>query len=179
MKKLLCIALTLVVLVSVQACNDNKKAKNYNEKTKVDEDGLKFITQGIKSGTAEVKLSQLAQKNSKNPDVINFAKMMITDHTNMGKELQGLADDQLVTGLKSDTLDVEHNKVLISLRTKTGTEFDKEYMQVMVADHEKAIQLFKQGAANQDNEVKKLAEKALPSLQSHLKQANSICTNLK
>jgi putative membrane protein len=179
MKRLLCIVLTLVVLISVQACNDNKKAKNYNEKTKVDADGLTFITQGIKSGMAEVKLSELAQKNSKNPNVISFAKMMITDHTNMGKELQGLADDQLVTGLKSDTLDVDHNKIMKSLATKTGAEFDKEYMQVMVADHEKAIKLFKNGATNQDNEVKKLAEKGLPNLQSHLNQANAICTNLK
>ena len=181
MKRRFCIAITLaVLLLSIEACDDNRRAKNFNEKTKVDANGVDFINNGIASGRAEIMLSQLAEKRSKNPKIISFAKMMITDHTALGNELNNLAADQLVTPIvQKDTLDTEHNKIISGLSKKTGAEFDKEYMQVMVADHEKAVGLFKSASTNQDNEVKNMANKLLPKLQSHLKEANALYSSLK
>lgn len=177
MKKSFCIAITLVVLFAAQACNDTRKAKNYNDRTLVDDTGISLIKNGVESGNAEVKLSQLAEKQSQNAQVIEFAKMMITDHTAVGNELKKLAADKKVN--TSDTLTGEHTALITSLSNKTGAEFDKEYMQAMVADHKKAIEVFKAAADNTDVTVNHFAGKTIPKLEGHLEEANKISATLK
>jgi len=177
MKKVFCIALTLVMLSGLQACNDTRKSKNYNDKTLVDDTGIALIKNGVESSNAEVRLSNLALKNSQNSSVTNFAKMMVTDHTNLAGELKKLAESKKVN--TSDSLTVEHEQLLVSLAKKTGAEFDKEYIQAMVNDHEKAVQLFKNAANNTDKAVNDMAGKNLPKLEEHLNAANSLCKDLK
>ena len=177
MKKSFCIAITLVVLFAAQACNDTRKAKNFNDKTLVDDTGISLIKNGVESGNAEVKLSRLAEKQSQNAKVVDFAKMMITDHTAMGDELKKLAADKKVN--TSDTLTLEHMHLITSLSKKTGAEFDKEYMQAMVADHKRAIEVFKAAANNTDVTVNNFAGKNIPKLEGHLEEANKIFTSLK
>lgn len=177
MKKLTWIAGLLALMISVQACNENRKAKNYNEKTLVDDTALGFIKQAIEGGNAEVQLSQIALKNSQNADVKNFANMMIKDHTAAGNELKKLAGDKFVN--VPDSLTVEHEQLGASLSKKTGAEFDKEYMQAMVTDHEKTIALFKGVGTNKNGAVNDYIEKTLPKLEMHLKEANGICLKLK
>ncbi|RFZ85002.1 DUF4142 domain-containing protein [Mucilaginibacter terrenus] len=177
MKLLTRIALLSCLIFSVYACNDQRKAKNYNEKTQVDDQALPFLQKGIQSGNAEVKLSELALKNSQNVEIKQFAQMMINDHTQNGKELTDLASKRKVN--IPDGIDTEHNRILTSLTTKTGADFDKEYMQVMVHDHEKAIGLFETVTDNTDKKINDLADKTLPKLREHLKEANAICAKLK
>ncbi|RYU92098.1 DUF4142 domain-containing protein [Mucilaginibacter terrigena] len=174
MKRTFGIALTLIVLVLTQACN-NRKAKNYNKISQANEEGISFVQSALESGAAEIKVSQLALTNSKNAEVLEFAKMIIADHTNSDAELKKISGSKPV----NDTITVAHEQLLASLAKKTGHEFDKEYMQVMVNDHENAIKVFKIGETNTDKKLKDFADKTLPKLQEHLKQANAICLGLK
>lgn len=174
MKRTFCIALTLVTLLVIQACN-NKKAKNYNNINKTNEEGISFVKDALESGAAEIKVSQLALTNSKNAEVLAFAKMIIADHTDADVELKKISGSKAV----NDTLTVAHEHLLSSLSKKTGHEFDKEYTQAMVNDHENAIKVFKAGETNTDKKLKDFAGKTLPKLQEHLKQANEICLGLK
>lgn len=174
MKRTFYITLALVTLLVVQACN-NKKAKNYNNINKANEDGITFVKDALESGTAEIKVSQLALTNSKNDEVLAFAKMIIADHTDANAELKTISGSK-VTG---DSLSVAHQELLASLSKKTGQEFDKEYTQALVNDHDKAIQFFKIGETNTDKKLKDFADKTLPKLQEHLKKANAICLGLK
>jgi putative membrane protein len=174
MKRTFCIALALVTLLVVQACN-NKKAKNYNNISNANEEGLSFVKDALESGATEIKVSQLALTNSKNPEVLAFAKMIIADHTDADAELRKISGSKSV----NDTLTVAHQHLVSSLTNKTGREFDKEYTQAMVNDHENAIKVFKAGETNTDKKLKGFADKTLPKLQEHLKQANAICLGLK
>ncbi|MBD1391954.1 DUF4142 domain-containing protein [Mucilaginibacter glaciei] len=177
MKRSFCIAITLVVLFAAQACNDTRKAKNYNDRTLVDDTGIALIKDGLESGNTEVMLSQLAEKQSQNTKVKEFAKMMINDHTALGEELKKLATDKHVS--LTDTLNQEHKLLIDSLATKTGADFDHSYMQAMVIDHEKAVKTFRAASKNTDASVNKLATKTLPQLEGHLEEANKICAMLK
>lgn len=174
MKRTFYIALALVTLLVVQAC-DNKKAKNYNNISKTNEEGISFVKDALESGAAEIKVSQLALTNSKNPEVLAFAKMIIVDHTDANAELKKISGSKAA----NDTLTVAHEHLLSSLSKKTGQAFDKEYMQAMVNDHENAILVFKMGEDNTDKKLKNFADKTLPTLQQHLKQANAVCLGLK
>ncbi|MFA6247442.1 MAG: DUF4142 domain-containing protein [Mucilaginibacter sp.] len=174
MKRTFCIALALVTLLVVQACN-NKKAKNYNKINQANEEGISFVKDALESGAAEIKVSQLALTNSRNTEVLAFAKMIIADRTDADAELRKLSGSKVA----NDTLTVAHEYLVSSLTGKKGHDFDKEYTQAMVNDHENAIKIFKAGETNTDKKLKDFAGKTLPKLQEHLKQANEICLGLK
>jgi putative membrane protein len=72
-----------------------------------------------------------------------------------------------------------HQEKLNRLRQRTGADFDREYMKMMVEDHEKAISLFERAAQNKDAEVKDFAAKMLPTLKKHQSDSKSLLASLK
>lgn len=172
-------AFALLALSATTACNDNKKSKNYNQKTEADSDGLAFIKQVNEAGMTEVQAATVAQSKSKNPRVIRFAKMMIDDHTAMGEKLKELAANNDVP-IKSaaDTLSVEHQQMINGISKLSGAAFDKAYMQMMVADHGKVVELFKVATNNQTKTIDNFAEKSLPVMLKHLDSAKAINSSL-
>jgi putative membrane protein len=62
-----------------------------------------------------------------------------------------------------------------TLAGKSGNDFDREFARLAVADHEKDIAEFeKQAKSGSDSEVRAWANKTLPTLRAHLKQAQSL-----
>src|SRR4051812_25194306 len=89
MKKIILLVFMIPVFYAMQSCNDpQKKPKNYNQETDVDESGLIFIDNALDGSRTEIQLAQKAQQVSQNPRIKAFAKMMITDHT---KAIKGLS----------------------------------------------------------------------------------------
>lgn len=163
--------------IIIQSCGDNKKAKNYNDKTLVDGQGLHFIKKANDAGLTEVKAARVAENNSQNPRVIGFAKMMVTDHTQVGDELAKLSSDKMVDN--PDTPSVAHQAAIDSLSKLSAGEFDHAYMQMMVKDHEQAIELFTETTGNKNSAVRNFARKVLPTLKMHLDSAKAIYSSLK
>jgi len=65
--------------------------------------------------------------------------------------------------------------IMKKLRGLSGAEFDKEYMDDMVKDHEEDVADFKtQSQDGNTAEIKAFAGKALPTLQSHLEMAREV-----
>lgn len=50
-----------------------------------------FATKAAQAGIAEVAEARLALKNSTRPDIQNFARRMIADHTKAGDQLKTIA----------------------------------------------------------------------------------------
>jgi len=100
-----------------------------------------FVKEAAIGGMAEVELSKIAQK-SDNAEVKRFADRMVRDHSAANQELTTIA-----TGLAIDmpkALDQEHEQMRQKLTTLHGKAFDEQYMQGMVEDHNKAVNLFQQ-----------------------------------
>ncbi|MDQ3712042.1 MAG: DUF4142 domain-containing protein [Acidobacteriota bacterium] len=126
-----------------------------------------FMMEAAKGGMAEVELSRVATTKSQNADVKKFANQMIQDHTNANAELKQLAGKKNVT-LPTE-LDAEHKAIKDRLSGLSGADFDKEYVNAMVTDHEKTVNLFKtQADGGTDADAKAFAAKTLPKLQGHL-----------
>jgi putative membrane protein len=178
MRKLLCFVSALVLLVTVSSCrNDQRRAKNYNDKTLADDDAIHFITNGLEGSLTEIKAAGLAKSRSANPDIISLANMMIADHTEIVKELKKIQADKLVSN--RDNSSSEDDNSLAVLSTKTGVEFDKAYIEMAVMDHEKAIELFKGVSNHTSGTIQDFATKTLTKLHKHLDSAKSIGANLK
>ena len=103
---------------------------------------------------------------------------MQTDHGIASQELRGLA---IAKGLALPTsVDEAHKELGDRLATMSGSQFDREYMNAMVADHEQAVADFDKASREaQDADVKRWATSKLPILREHLAMAKEIQTRIK
>lgn len=137
-----------------------------------------FMTEAAKGGMAEVEMSRMALPKLKDAAVKQFAQQMIADHTRANNELKQLAAKKNVT-LPTE-LDAEHKKMAADMNSMTGAEFDKDYVNAMVADHEKDVALFQSQASNgTDADAKAFAAKTLPTLQKHLEMIKALQSKMK
>ena len=97
--------------------------------------------------------------------------------SNTGNTPQSSGTTQSATG--DNQKYVSHQNKLNKLRQRTGADFDREYMKMMVEDHGKAITLFEKAAANPDAEVKAFAEQMLPTLRAHEAESKKVLSSLK
>lgn len=177
MKKIALPAICVAAICLINSCADPQRAKNYNNETQLDESALSFAKTAAEAGQTEIAASQVAEKNSKNPRITGFARMMITDHTKAGTQLDTVASHNLadLPTKPSQT----HQKMIDSISKLSGDQFDKAYMQMMVKDHEAAVGLFTDTKANRAAAIKNYAVKTLPVIQMHLDSAKAILASLK
>jgi putative membrane protein len=176
MKNLTYLYFGVIMMLLIQACTD-KHGKNYNTAGSLDTAAVTFINNGLEGGLAEIKASGLVITKSSNQRVISFAKMMLVDHTKADEGLKKLAGDKQVA--VKDTIYAPHLKIITDLSRKSGREFDKAYLQMMVTDHLQAVNLFTKATQNNDIAIKNFATTTLPTLQMHLDSANAILTAIK
>lgn len=147
-------------------------AEKGNDRGKGDPD-QRFVRIAASAGMAEVKLGQLGVKRARSADVKKFAQRMVDDHTRANQQLMDLVSQK---GMRAPTmLDAKHQVVMDRLSKLDGDEFDREFMNVMVKDHHKAVDLFeKEAQSGADPALKGFAEKTLPTLRDHLKMAEDL-----
>jgi putative membrane protein len=177
MRKLLFSVLGILILLFTSSCQDQRRAKNYNDKTLADDAAIHFINNGIEGSLVEIKAAGIAKNRSSNPSIISFANMMITHHTETVNELKKIQADKLVDS--RDSINKEHENALNVLSSKSGIEFEKAYIEMMITDHENAIELFKSVGNNTSATIQNFAEETLPTLQTHLNEAKKISESLK
>lgn len=177
MKQLICLVFGLAAIVLVQSCQSNKRANNYNDKALVDDSVSLFLKNSTEESLMAVKASGLAISNSKNQRVIQFAKTMIDDHTRLTDELKQLqADDSVKV---TDKLNVIHQQIIANLEQKKAAEFDKAYLEIIVAQDGQEMNHFKAATQAKSLNVVEFAKKGISLLQTHLDSAKTINDNLK
>jgi putative membrane protein len=173
-------AITLAAAIFLSSCNSNdsvKQADEVNEHKQespvmetVEEDDTEFMTRAASGGMMEVEAGKLAQSNAASEHVKKFAVMIVEDHTKANNELKALATSLNVT--LPTSLSDHHKMMVDELSKKTGKDFDKAYIDMMVDDHVKDIEAFKDAANNGKNsDLRAFASKTVPTLQTHLDSA--------
>lgn len=137
-----------------------------------------FMMKAAQGGMAEVEVGKLAASKGANADVKQFGQKMVTDHSKANDELKALAAKKNFT-LPAD-VNAEQKAMADKLSKLSGAEFDKEYVDGMVKDHEKDVADFqKEADSGTDADVKAFAAKTLPTLKSHLEMIKSIQSKMK
>jgi putative membrane protein len=137
-----------------------------------------FVHAVAMDGMAEVDLGHLATQKAKNPDVKRFAQRMVADHSKADAELKQLVSNMAMTVPAS--LNDEQKAERDRLAKLSGDEFDREYMSLMSAGHDKAVNAFQDEAENGSiPEVKQWAAKILPTLKEHQAMAKDIAAKMK
>jgi putative membrane protein len=136
-----------------------------------------FVSLAATGGLAEVELGRLATQRASRASVQRFGERMVMDHGAMNAELAQLAARK---GLRvPTTLDDGHRQDVDRLARLSGDDFDRAYMQHMVADHTKDVAHFeRQAQTGTDPDLKALAASALPVLRQHLEMARNVNTQV-
>ncbi len=136
-------------------------------------DDSTFLRTLAEGGRVEVEAGALAADKGVSNDVQKFGLMMTKDH---GAANQKIAMIAKAKGLAlPTTLSEEKTEMLTRLRSQEGARFDQEYLAHMVDAHEKTVELLKSEIASGDsNDTKALARELLPTVQSHLREANRL-----
>ena len=136
-------------------------------------DDTTFVMKASASDMAEIALGKLAQKKAGSDEVKSFAKHMVDDHTKSSEELKMIAKRKGFALAKE--LDGHHKEMMEKLSKMSGADFDKAYMSGQVKAHEEAIKLFrKQAKSGEDGDLRAFANKTLPVIEGHYKQAKQI-----
>ena len=72
-----------------------------------------------------------------------------------------------------------HQDMIDSLNSKSGAEFDKDYINDMVKGHTKMLALMKSEEMSKDADMKDFATKTLETVQMHLSKAEDIQKSMK
>jgi len=191
MKKLCSMLMLAAAALAFQSCggsasNDSKANADSANETKdtstnavetggiavVNEDA-EFAVNAANGGMAEVELSKLAATKATNAKVKEFANMMTKDHMTANEELMALAKTKNIT--LPTTVGADEQKVMGDLQQKSGADFDKAYVDQMVSDHKKTVDLFEKASTDaKDADLKSFAVKTLPTLKSHLAAIEAI-----
>src|SRR5205823_10638267 len=106
----------------------------------------------------------LAMEEHQNSDVKGFANLIQGDHTNPLEDLTDLMKDKNVP--QPRTMSPETKMGIEKMTGLSGAEFDREFVNMMVADHQKMVEMFRdQAAIAQNPDVKIYAEELLPKLE--------------
>lgn len=185
MKKIASTGLLLAAfLFGMSSCNQEKgaveEAQETNEQVAEDtemEDEMTeqsdFMTKAASGGMMEVELGKMAQQKGQMKEVKDFGAMMVTDHQKVNDELRQHASRLNIT--LPDSMGEDHMDHVNELKEKTGAEFDKAYMDLMVSDHEEDVSAFEDAANNlQDAELKTFASNTLTKLREHHERAKQV-----
>ncbi len=137
-----------------------------------DQDAM-FVRRAAHSGIAEVRQGQVARLTSHDPEVIRFGERMDVDHSAANARLAQicrLEQRPIVTDEGQ-----RNNGVLATLQRLRGREFDRQYMQLQVTEHQQAVSLFEtEASSGQDPRLVEFARRTLPTLREHLRMAQRI-----
>ncbi|HEY6899790.1 MAG TPA: DUF4142 domain-containing protein, partial [Puia sp.] len=100
-------------------------------------DDADFLVNATSGNQMEIELGTLAQAHSNNARVKAFGAMMVQDHGANALQLKALgAAKKLVL---PDSLSNDQRKEIENLKKKTGNDFNRAYIRLMMSDHKSDI----------------------------------------
>jgi putative membrane protein len=144
----------------------------------IPEQDQEFAQKAAEGGLMEVQLGQLAQQQAKDQQVVEFGQRMVQDHGQANEKLMAIAEQKAIQ--LPQELSGDAQQKYEEMQQLSGAEFDEAYMDEMVEDHEKDIELFEQQAeSGEDPDLRTFAEGALPTLREHLELAKQIQSQIR
>ncbi len=139
------------------------------------------IVETINSG--EIQEAQLAMSKATAPEVKRFARDMAMAHRDMQNKLTALvgrlqitpSDNAVSNQLKSDS-----QSELATLQTMRGKDFDRDYVDAQVTNHNKALEMLDRITPSvKSSELKAALVGVRPKVEEHLREAERVQLTLQ
>lgn len=130
-----------------------------------------FVRDALRSWRKEIATADLASAQGSDQGVKAFAKTIVDDYNKANATLEDLARKKMIqTDIAAD--------IDLGVANLTGSNFDREFVKEMIADHTVIIEKF-QIAEKQitDPDLHEFIVSTLPLVQTHLDQAKALLQN--
>jgi putative membrane protein len=178
---LLAAAFAIALVGSSSVAQDRQDGQNQNQdaqRSRASKTDMEFVRKAAMSDMAEIQMGQIALERASHADVKAFAQRMVDDHTKSSQELMQIVQSKNMT-LPTEP-DRKMQQMAERMRRMSGNEFDRHYMDHMVGDHKKAVELFeRQSERGTDPELKAFAARTLPTLREHHRMSVDIHARVK
>jgi putative membrane protein len=160
---------------------DDASRSNSAAPTAGTEGDVGLVTKVHQANQKEIEMAQMALDKAESPKVKAYARKLLTDHQAADKKLMAYAEkknldrsqvEATATGTTASPTDEAGHKRLMNA---TGTDFDREFVNMMIDEHDKAIDLVKSGKdAATDKQLRTMLGGVLPKLEQHRKMAHDL-----
>jgi putative membrane protein len=169
----------LPALLALAALSSNVVRAEVNEHTV---EGIvsdeEFVRRAWSVGNAEIQLGAVAKEQAMDSDVRVLADQLVADHGRSNNILFAIARDKHVS--VSGDLDTVHKARLDALTTRTGTDFDRDYLEGVRVNQEAMVGLFQtESRTGNDPDVRLFATQHLPIMQAHAERTRLLQAALK
>ena len=132
-----------------------------------------FLYEIAGAGVTEVEFGRLAQQKAAHPEVKDFARHMVEDHSKANAKLNAMVQG---TEAKLPTaMNGTYRNTHAELQKMNGAAFDRAYMKAQVDDHRKVLQMLEhQAQAGTDPKLKAFAAEQIPTVRQHLEMAQKL-----
>jgi putative membrane protein len=128
-----------------------------------------FLSDAVEANTMEIRALALGQKMG-GKDVKTHAGHMLADHKKVGQQAADYIAKKNIT-ISVDTANTDMDMA----DDKAGMDWDKNWSDKMVSDHEKVISMFEDAEDDvKDPELKAWITATLPTLRSHLEMSKQL-----
>ena len=136
-----------------------------------------FLKKAADDNLVEVEMARLALQKASSQQVKSFAQTVVKDNGKARDQLEKISSSKRVDLPKG--LSAKNKAIKDRLAKFSGEQFENAYMAEMLKDHKEDVATFsRERNSAQDMDIKEFADKSLPTLESHLKQAEGIAPEL-
>ena len=189
-----CLIATLILTPAITSADvhNHKATPNHSDiapkgkagQAKLDADDMKLVSHGKHVNDMKIAMGKLAKTNGTAP-VKKYGTLLIKDHTSNNTKLAAMAKKKGIAKLAAempvtDPEKAEHQQMMddmAKLKTMKGVDFDKEFLTMMVMEHDKEVQRFTEGAKMaKDKDVAMHLASTVPVIQKHSDSARALQT---
>jgi putative membrane protein len=137
----------------------------------------------VVANKGDIQFAQVAEKRSKNAEILKFAQTMSADHQAVIDQAVALVTKLKVTpkdNAVSKKMTADAAKTVKMLNAKSAQDFDKAYIDNEVAYHKAVISAVETVLIPQaqNAELKSLLTNVVPALKTHLEHAEMVQSHL-
>jgi len=129
-----------------------------------------------RTNAMEIDMGKMAMEKGKSKDVRNYGQMLVNDHEKSQQQVMQVAKDlNIDVATMTETM---NNQKMTDVHNLSGAEFDRQFVRMMAADHQKAIDRMEAAQKNATGQTADLIAQTLPVLRNHKKQADQLVNDV-
>lgn len=163
-----------LLILTLSACGMIQKERTQaaaEEAKPLSDDEIVAVLNTLNRG--EIRHAELALQKSDNPEVIDVAERILSDHLSLQQRTESVAEQAGLVPQEnalSRALEEQAMAITDTLQEATGEEFDRAYLDSQVTMHELALQTVNEDLLPEadDGQLRELLRAAPSGLQRHL-----------
>ena len=163
------------LIAGATACQRHKGVEAAREGTVLTPAERDIAMKIEQSHLGEVDLARTAKDRTANKDVKDYAETLLKDHNKALTDISNMLKEQKATPSSPVPKPGDAQAQMSKLQKLSGAEFDREFMSMMVQNHQKTLSDLNQSlTAVQNNDLKDYIKDLIPTVQKHLDRALEI-----